>query len=293
MWSLTVKVWSVVALSIGNRVPDPAPIHIFRIMARVRLVLLAILRDTFLLPLRVGSAFVKPLALPGLVMALITVGWYLTDAVLPGALRWALYGFHGIIFTVFAVTCHRIVLLGLASRSADVLTVTWSMRETRFLMWIVLTYGAYVAVWVACFTVIGMLVGTIALAATKGVPGREVLQAPWLRWISYLVYLPAMYCFSRLSLVLPATAIDRKMNLKEAWRLSEGNGWRLVVIVGVLPWMFSYLLGGIFRENATWPEVVGVMTLLVVTSAFGIVALSLSYWAVTADSTATTPQSDR
>jgi hypothetical protein len=38
----------------------------------------------------------------------------------------------------------------------------------------------------------------------------------------------ASYVAGRLTLVLPALAVDRRRSLRQAWRLSTGNGWRLV-----------------------------------------------------------------
>ncbi|MEM9684882.1 MAG: hypothetical protein AAF942_16545 [Pseudomonadota bacterium] len=49
-------------------------------------------------------------------------------------------------------------------------------------------------------------------------------------WISLFFAVPlASYVTGRLLLVLPALALDRRRPLRDAWRLSAGNGWRLVI----------------------------------------------------------------
>ena len=47
--------------------------------------------------------------------------------------------------------------------------------------------------------------------------------------------LPGGYVVSRLSIVLPAAAIDHKDYFQSAWDISLGNGWRLFVLVCLLP----------------------------------------------------------
>ena len=95
--------------------------------------------------------------------------------------------------------------------------------------------------------------------------------------LEFLASLPALYLVARLSLVFPATAIDRPASLRWAWRTSRGNGWRLVVVVTVLPWLVSHLVGLLYRDEATAAEVV----LLTVTGtalfALEIAALSVAY----------------
>jgi len=90
----------------------------------------------------------------------------------------------------------------------------------------------------------------------------------------------ATYVVARLSLILPAVALDQKLTLSTVWDLSEGNGWRLAVVVGGLPWLLNYLQGLAFSETDMIPAIlrsVVYCTLLIVE----VAALSLSYKALT------------
>ena len=54
-------------------------------------------------------------------------------------------------------------------------------------------------------------------------------------------------------MVFPAVAIDGEMNLHESFQLTEGNGWRLVVIVGVLPWALTSAINSIWYTDMPMP----------------------------------------
>ncbi|MDR4485882.1 MAG: hypothetical protein R3B95_22310, partial [Nitrospirales bacterium] len=72
--------------------------------------------------------------------------------------------------------------------------------------------------------------------------------------------IPFAYIVGRMSLLLPATAIDLHPSFSSAWDLSEGNGWRVAMLVGGVPLAFiviqaliwvvpSWLLAVTFHEN--------------------------------------------
>jgi hypothetical protein len=98
-----------------------------------------------------------------------------------------------------------------------------------------------------------------------------------LGWAVYAGRALALCIFSRLFLVFPATAVDRRVNLKWAWRLSKNNGWRLAIVVAVLPWVLSSLVWLLYREDATVFEDVFIAFLGSAIIVFEVAALSLSY----------------
>jgi hypothetical protein len=204
-----------------------------------RLPVWRILRDTFLIPGQHTREFFKPLALPGLVIAVLTVGWRLTRSGMPAPVGWAVYVVYGAAFTVFAVSCHRLVLLGPSSATLAP-TLRWGLRESKFL-------------------------GGIILLAVIFLVARLLLML-------VIANLLLQTFFHGMTM-----AIDGKVDLRRAWQQSARNGWRLVVIVGALPWVLSYGVGLMYRENATLPELVILVVLSVLTSTLGIIALSLSY----------------
>lgn len=56
------------------------------------------------------------------------------------------------------------------------------------------------------------------------------------------VVLLAWYLYLRLFLVLPAIALDRAFGLRDAWRVSAGNGWRLLGVSFLIVVPFAAVL---------------------------------------------------
>ncbi len=167
---------------------------------------------------------------------------------------------------MFAVTCHRLVLLdaaSVASRSVP----RWSWRETRFFYWLV-------GIWLICW---GAGIAAMTLILNLAIMAMGPPSDGWFSEAQYLASVPACYLFARLSPIFPATAIDRTVDLKWAWKLTQGNGWRLFLVVAVLPWLISAVVGLLYRGNATAVETVILTSLGSALFAVEIAALSLSY----------------
>ena len=87
---------------------------------------------------------------------------------------------------------------------------------------------------------------------------------------------------SRLILVLPSIAVDKGHEFKESWRSARGNAWRLAVVYGVLPWALSWLQWRLYRDGASKLEYALLVVLGCLMAVVEIVALSLSFAALTA-----------
>lgn len=167
-----------------------------------------------------------------------------------------------ILFTLFAVTCHRIVLLG-NTEVPKYGILSWSKRETRFLGWTIVGY--------LFFTLITMFVGVFVIPIITPNSSTELTYV-----ISLAILVPGGYVLSRLSILFPATAVDERPNLKWAWNITSGNGWKLFLIVALLPQLVSAIY--IFVD---WPVhliiqfAIGLLTYALV--AIEIAALSVSY----------------
>ncbi len=61
--------------------------------------------------------------------------------------------------------------------------------------------------------------------------------------IVILVTLPVAYVTSRMSLVLPDRAIGRDTEINVVWAISQGNGWKLTIILALLPIVLSLPFG--------------------------------------------------
>ena len=95
--------------------------------------------------------------------------------------------------------------------------------------------------------------------------------------INYASMTLAIYFLARCSLVFPATAIDRSVGLKWSWRLSAGNGWRLVIIAGALPWVLATFILAFQRDIASFWELVALAFVSYLLGIFEIAGLSLAF----------------
>ena len=163
-------------------------------------------------------ALLKALIVPALaITAIESIPVLFPDFALPSIVSWALTA---PFYVLFAVICHRVVILGEAALPSTI-GIFWSERETRFFGW---TLVLLIATWG-----IGLVIGLVALVLPKSIFG---LSTPWLP--SVVVMLAVAYFYVRLSLVFPATAVDKNTGLDDAMYLSTGNGLRMVAAV-VLP----------------------------------------------------------
>lgn len=234
------------------------PVHLGRKLPVPR-----ILAEAVVFPWAHRAAFAKALALPAIAIVATQVGWYLANERLSEPMKWAAWGANKILWILFAVICHRLVLLGL--RPVDVAPVPgWGWRETWFLGWVLLLYLIIMPIVLGLIMVFGTIVGQFSTALFDAI-------------YQDLGLVIGIYFFARLSLVLPATAIDVRANPLRVWRLTRGNGWRLVVVIGVFPWAFSQIAAFISGDEPGVAKAVLVTALTTVFLAVEISALSLSY----------------
>jgi hypothetical protein len=204
------------------------------------------------------------LAIPLLSIVILNLSWYYARDYLPSLASWLIYFLYCGLFVVLAITCHRLVLLDPVSIEVG---PRWSWRETRFLAWIIVLGLSFV---VATFVLSTPILNVLLWTGLQPTDTR-------LGWSVYAGQVLALCIVSRLFLVFPATAVDRRVNLKWAWRLSKNNGWRLAIIVAVLPWVLSNLVWLLYREDETVFEDVLITFLGSAIIVFEVAALSLSY----------------
>jgi len=137
--------------------------------------------------------------------------------------------------TLFAVTTHRITLLGAASVGEWGL-LKWTMRETNFVL-----YGFGLGL---------IMVPIILLALIPGV--GWVLMIMLMCWV-----------IGRLSLVFPAIAADQPMSYLQSWRLTQNHQLLMFLVVVIFPLLllipvlllsmlpYAYLLVSIVTMLAT------------------------------------------
>jgi hypothetical protein len=103
----------------------------------------------------------------------------------------------------------------------------WTEREVRFLGWLL-------AGWFLSFlvTVLGIMILGAILANLFEIPRG------WWQWLIIGFQILGTYVLARVILTLPAIALDARPSLTKTWHLSRGNGWRLAIVLGGLPWLF-------------------------------------------------------
>jgi hypothetical protein len=226
----------------------------------------------FLVPWWNRRAFVRTLAIPLLLLLTLSLSWHYFGRDLPGLVQWLLYALYGAFFAVFAVITHRLVLLDPDAAPARWMP-QWSWRETRFFLWLA-------GIW-SMLAVVALLIATLLMNAwvwSIEKPPQETLD-----WLMFAAKIPALYLFARVCLVFPASAIDRRLDPRRSWQLTRHNGWRLLLVVAVLPWALTNLVWLMYREEPTAVETVALSFLWFALFAVEVTALSLSYRELTKD----------
>lgn len=238
-----------------------------------RLDLGKVVAGAFLVPWWQRRAFARALAVPVALIFAYTLLWqeYAAPRLGPAG-GWLGAILYGLLFTFFAVRCHRLVLLDAQSVAAE-WRPRWTMRETRFFMWLA-------GFWLIGFMALLVLL-TVVVNAWGAVAGHDSVP---LEWAQQAIKVALLYPFGRLCLLFPATAVERDPppDLRWSWQLTRGNGWRLLIVVGALPVLFALLVNLAYRSEATSFEWLLVSVLAMALFAVEIAAVSLSYRELTA-----------
>lgn len=132
-------------------------------------------------------------------------------------------------YVFFAVAWHRVLLMG-PEAGRPALLPAWKTRHWVFLGYLVVTAIIFLAV----MSVPGILMGMGSIGITK-ILGQEQLAGQGAAGLVVglgvlLMVVVGLSLWLRLTLVLPARAVDERFGLKHAWRIGRGQGWRLLVI---------------------------------------------------------------
>ncbi len=168
--------------------------------------------------------------------------------------------------TLFAVTVHRILLLGPDSVPTWGL-MQWTRRETFFLLHF-----------------LGLMLVALPLTLIHANPIAE----PQVVSISMIGYIALCWLWGRLSLVFPAIAMDQDVSFKYSWvhtRNYQGVMFGVVIIFPVLLSIFTTILNFIplmLKNPETYIEYfsqIKIISNIVITLAtvFVIAALSVAY----------------
>ncbi len=173
---------------------------------------------------------------------------------------------YGLIFTLFAVTCHRVILLQ-EGEVPNFGVWRWSWRETRFFGW-TLVGGIYYILITILFAALAAVAAILGMLFANPYHETTIYK--------YAVLVPGSYVFARMIVLLPATAIEQRYDLKWAWKLTANNGWRLVLLVVLLPAVFSMIFDSIHLKSY-WAFEIIIRVFEYVLAAIEIAVLSVSF----------------
>ncbi len=209
------------------------------------------------------------IALPTLLLVCIGGMWLTFWPEVEGLAAWAVWTSYMAGFAIFAVTCHRLVLMPEAQTA---FRISLTLRELKFLGWVIAMYAAYFAL---MFFPLTIAVNLPLIA--------DVIQTPdGFYYTRVILSAPVMYILARLCLVFPATAIDMNRGLKWSWDKTRGNGWRMAIIFGFYPWLISTAIWLLSRDEPAMVEWALTALLYYIGLAVQVFAVSLTYKEVVA-----------
>lgn len=218
------------------------------------------------LPWYEKAKYSRALAIPTLLLVSVWALNVMLKEEINSLSSWLLLPLYLAAFSIFAVTCHRLVLVSQGEHSSG---LVFTKRELKFLAWLVAVY------------VIVYLTLLAPLLMFSYVPWTNSPDIDFIENVLFVVVsiarVFAIYVLGRLCLVFPATAIDQNRGLRWSWENTRHNGWRMAIIVGLYPWVISILIWILSREEATLVENVITALLYYVGLAVTIFALSLTY----------------
>ena len=235
------------------------------------------------------KALLKAIAVPGLGLAAINVVWQQPFEAPASGFLTALFivalpltvvlsfGF----LTMIAVSCHRLVILGVDALP-KAWGLYWSRREGGFLGSIIVLYFIPII--------------PLVLLITWLLWDFQYVPPEWLL-LGVVSFAFALYVLARLSLLLPASAMERPTR-SHSWRLTRSNGWRLTLLISpaFLSCILYFVLG---QEFSGWfgevvvPTRIGLHFLaaftVVLMWVFGIALLSRAFSWFTGEIESSTP----
>lgn len=160
---------------------------------------------------------------------------------------------------MFAVAWHRRFLVPQES-ATFYRAFRWRVRHTRFLF-VSIAIGLLAILAAALPMLFGALIGPVVII-----------------FLLVAVMLGGLVG-ARLSMLLPATAVDDLMNFNQAWKLAYRNSWRILSVfilsaipVGIVASIIGFLLGSLFGGA---PGLPGIFVLAFANEFFGFASAAL------------------
>ena len=226
------------------------------------------------------SLFFKALIIPFVILCLSSIPLMMTSATsIPFASNpeqplpfyfspwFGLAQFLGTLLMVWIVnTCYRITIKGDAGYN------WWTMRETWTLIWMIL---------MAIITSLGSMIPAMIVLFVLSAVG---MQLPGMIAAGLLYALILSYLLGRLCIIFPSIAVGERLTLEQTWKMSENNGWRIIILLGFIPLIPMFACALIFGIIGVFISMM--MPLQVIESLTVLSSLIVGFAMVTISSTA-------
>lgn len=235
----TLQIWSILSEAASNPWRNRRHFGTLLIIPTIVFVVNKLVEDTWLFPLAENASRSTILS---------TLG------------QWIVLGLpYTIVFTILAIACHRSILLGVHT-VPTVGFLGWTRRETRFAM-----LSVAFALFMGTMFGLSLLIAFLVTDACSGIFSSVSRIVPWVELTQDAIFVPLSYGIAifliaypvgRLSLCLPATAVDRLVSFRWTWLSSKPHDIRLAFLVGAIP------LGSILLQDSimgTVEEALGLM----------------------------------
>lgn len=247
-----------------------------------RLPVMKVIWGAFALPGMYRDTWFRAVAIPLLLLIGVSLLWNVFDE--PGETfeRGLWYVAWLAATSWLAVRCHRLVLLDpdqlttTPSQAARIIGVYLATAALLWMIWFVIC-ALLAAIAVSVFMMVSADGIAIAGTGPRPPPAPDPEIQAWINRITVLASLPGAYVVSRLSLLLPAVALERPWSPRTAWELSSRNGWRLAIVVFAMPWLFSSFIDLLIGNGAAPLETGLLAVLLALLTSLEVTALSLSF----------------
>lgn len=216
------------------------------------------------IPWTFARAYARALALPALLLFIVTALDHLAPEGNLRPARGALSLAELAATVVFTVICHRLVLLAQGPDGDEAGRLSLG-RSLRFAGWVLVVGLVYV-----------VMAAPLSAVLARFLPGE--FDAGGLTSAAFMaIFLLPLYVIARILLVLPGTAIDQQVNLRWSWNRTRGNGWRLVGTVLLLPKALSAFTDSLMTGDSPLALVLLASAAETMLYVFEVTALSLAF----------------
>jgi len=221
----------------------------------------SILALAIMVPVTQYKIFLKALILPATVLVFLQLlDIYVFSDSPDSSLILSLLYF--LVYCHFAITCHRLVLLN--EKPSGIVESLFLRRVLNFIGWLLILSIA------TGFAAVPFIIILNFIIVDFNSSDNYFL-------LFILVFIPVIFFMAKISLIFPAVAIDEQPKISWAWNATRNNGWRMFVVVGILPILFSWMQELISRNDSILLEDLVLSILSLIFLIIEISALSLSF----------------